>query len=77
MKKVIILLLSISMLVAFQKVEEKKVYICTSVASTKYHFKKNCKGLSHCKVTIKESTEKKALKYGRTLCKWEKKLKNK
>nr|BFF40780.1 hypothetical protein BACY1_25850 [Tenacibaculum mesophilum] len=40
MKKVIIMLLSVGVLVAFQKVEDKKVYICSSVASTKYHFKK-------------------------------------
>ncbi|MDO6676471.1 hypothetical protein Q4517_13045 [Tenacibaculum sp. 1_MG-2023] len=73
MKKVIIMLLSVSVLVAFQKIEDKKVYICSSVASTKYHFKKNCRGLSQCKTTIKESTEKKVRKYGRLLCKWEKK----
>ena len=67
------MLLSISVLVAFQKVEDKKVYICSSVASTKYHFKKDCKGLSSCKATIKESTEKKVRRYGRLLGKWEKK----
>lgn len=67
------MLLSISVLMAFQKVEDKKVYICSSVASTKYHFKKDCRGLLQCKATIKESTEKKVKKFGRLLCKWEKK----
>ncbi|WGH76690.1 hypothetical protein P8625_05900 [Tenacibaculum tangerinum] len=73
MKKIVIILLFLSMLVAFQKKEDKKVYICSSVASTSYHFKKKCRGLSNCKTAIKESTEKRVKKFGRLLCKWEEK----
>lgn len=73
MKKYILILFGISFLLGFQTKNEQKVFICKSVSSTKYHFKKTCRGLSFCKVEIKETTLIKAEKYGRILCKWEKK----
>ncbi len=72
--KNILLVLIIFSLTAFQQIKEKEVYVCKSVASKRYHLKKNCKGLTSCKTEIKKTTKKKAKRYGRTLCKWERKL---
>lgn len=73
MKKYILLVLMMNASIAFQTKETQKVFICKSTLSKKYHLKKTCRGLSRCKVEIKETTRTKAEKYGRTLCKWEKK----
>ena len=60
-----------------QEKGEQKVYICNSVSSARYHYHKNCRGLSKCKSNIKVTTKKKAEKFGRTLCEIEKKKKKK
>ena len=47
------------------------VYICMGKGSKKYHYRKNCRGLSNCSTKIHEVTLKKAKEMGRTLCGWE------
>jgi len=47
------------------------VYICNSTTSSKYHYKKDCRGLNACKASIKAIEMVEAKKYGRTLCGWE------
>jgi len=52
--------------------EEKKVFICDSEGSTKYHLKKNCKGLEKCEHDILKLTKADAIKQGKTeLCGYE------
>lgn len=47
------------------------VYICMGKGSKKYHYRKNCRGLSNCSTKIHEVTLKKAKEMDRTLCGWE------
>jgi len=52
--------------------ESKKVFICNSEASKKYHLKKNCKGLEKCEHEILKVTKEEAIKQGKTeLCGYE------
>lgn len=73
MRMSIFILISSLALISFQQKKEKKVFICKTVKSKRYHYKKNCRGLSSCKAEIKETTVKKAKRFGRTICKLEKK----
>ncbi len=50
---------------------EDQVYICNSTGAKKYHYKKNCRGLSNCKKEVKEISLEAAKERGRTLCGWE------
>ncbi|GAA4280662.1 hypothetical protein GCM10022260_10830 [Gaetbulibacter aestuarii] len=50
---------------------EANIYICTGKYSKKYHYKKDCRGLSNCKSDIEKVTLSEAKKFGRTLCGWE------
>tara|TARA_R110002051_G_scaffold104634_1_gene177435 strand:- start:1802 stop:2014 length:213 start_codon:yes stop_codon:yes gene_type:complete len=47
------------------------VYICKGKSSKKYHYKKDCRGLSNCSTKTYEVTLTKAKEMGRTLCGWE------
>lgn len=47
------------------------VYICTGNYSTKYHYNKNCRGLSNCKASIESISLQEAKDLNRTLCGWE------
>ncbi len=47
------------------------VYICKGPQSKKYHFKKDCRGLSRCSTDTYKVTLADAKKIGRTLCGWE------
>ncbi|OSY89138.1 hypothetical protein WH52_00325 [Tenacibaculum holothuriorum] len=69
----IYLLTIIISLFSFQIKTTQKVFICKSTSSKRYHYKKTCRGLNRCKAEIKETTLKKAEKFGRTLCKLENK----
>lgn len=71
MRKVIMLSVLLSAFLCFKEMKEKKVFICKSVKSNRYHYVKNCSGLSMCKAEIKITTKKKAEKYGRILCRIE------
>ncbi len=50
---------------------ETFVYICKTKSSKKYHYRKNCRGLSRCSTTIEKITKQKAKASGKTLCGWE------
>lgn len=50
---------------------ETKVYICKGKSSKRYHYKKDCRGLSNCSTKIYEVTLSEARNIGRTLCGWE------
>lgn len=41
--------------------EGKKVYICDSAGSKKYHLKSNCKGLEKCESEVVKITKEEAL----------------
>ncbi|WP_407269101.1 hypothetical protein [Tenacibaculum maritimum] len=71
MKKIILLVFSIFVLTGYQQKKEKKVFICKTVTSTRYHLKPTCKGLKKCKAIVKKVAVDKAKKVGRVLCKWE------
>ena len=47
------------------------VYICKGPQSKKYHFKKDCRGLSNCSTNIYKVTLTEARQLGRGLCGWE------
>ncbi len=47
------------------------VYVCMGKGSKKYHYRKDCRGLSNCSTKIYEVTLTKAKDLGRTLCGWE------
>jgi len=47
------------------------VFVCNGKSSKRYHFKKNCRGLSNCRSSISEVSIEEAKKRGRTLCGWE------
>ena len=47
------------------------VYICKGPNSTKYHYKKDCRGLNSCSTDIYSVSMSNAKDSGRTLCGWE------
>lgn len=49
-----------------------EVYICKGPQSKKYHYRKDCRGLSNCTTDTYTVTLSEAKKLGRTLCGWEK-----
>lgn len=49
--------------------KQEVVYICTGGYATKYHKKKNCRGLYNCKGKVVEISKTEAVKKGRTACK--------
>jgi len=72
----IILFLTLIILVSADSInshsETKKVFVCDSEGSTKYHLKKNCKGHEKCEHEILKITKEEALKKGKTeLCGYE------
>ncbi len=54
-----------------QSNDKTEVYICNSKTSTKYHYKKDCRGIKNCKSKIIKITKQKAKDDERTLCGWE------
>lgn len=48
------------------------VYVCSSGTSKKYHYKQDCRGLKNCQYKLLKISLDKAVKEGKTLCKWEK-----
>ncbi|MAZ29298.1 MAG: hypothetical protein CL868_19780 [Cytophagaceae bacterium] len=48
-----------------------KVFICKGKSSKKYHYKKNCRGLSNCSTPVAEVTLEEAKRLKHTLCGWE------
>ena len=47
------------------------VYVCKGKYAKKYHFDKDCRGLSNCKAAIVSMELQEAKDLGRTLCGWE------
>lgn len=58
-------------LTAFTTSIDTNVYICKGPQSKKYHYKKDCRGLSRCSTDTYKVTLAEAKKIGRTLCGWE------
>ena len=69
MKKLI--LLSLLLLLTSFNLIESDVFICGTKGAKKYHYSKNCRGLSNCKHEIKKVSLKEAKRYGLELCGWE------
>ena len=65
------LLILTSFRVPTDSTKEKEVYLCNSKTATKYHYIKNCRGLSNCKHEIIKVTLSKAKEQKRSLCGWE------
>lgn len=54
------------------KKDDIRVYICNSMNSKRYHYKKNCNALQKCNDTIVIISREKARKsHGRTVCGFE------
>lgn len=66
---IIILLCGIPVLSSFNI--NSTVYICGPNGAARYHFTKNCRGLSSCKHGIYTVSKSKAQELGLTLCGWE------
>jgi len=64
----LILFLNLNETIAIAKSD---VYLCDSNGGKKYHYTKNCCGLSNCKHEIIKISLKKAQTLGKTLCGWE------
>lgn len=47
------------------------VYLCNSKGGKRYHFKKDCRGLSNCQAEIKKVTLEEAKSLGKTICGYE------
>ena len=50
---------------------ETTVYLCKGKYSKKYHYNKNCRGLSNCSTAIYKTTLDSAKKSGRKICGFE------
>ncbi|AWH86858.1 hypothetical protein HYN59_17855 [Flavobacterium album] len=70
MKKTVLLIL-FACLTSFTNTVEKEVYICQSKGAKRYHFTKDCRGLSNCKAEIEKVTLSEAQKQGKTVCGYE------
>tara|TARA_R110000868_G_scaffold36471_10_gene129612 strand:+ start:6029 stop:6343 length:315 start_codon:yes stop_codon:yes gene_type:complete len=71
-KYVLVLLLVLTFFSFGSRIKkETNVYICKGKSSKKYHYKKDCRGLSNCSTKTYEVTLTKAKEMGRTLCGWE------
>jgi len=51
--------------------QQTSAYLCDSPGGAKYHYTKNCRGLSNCKHKIIKVSVSEAKKRGKTLCGWE------
>lgn len=57
---------------SLEKVDQASdVYLCDSSGGKKFHYSKNCRGLSNCKHYVIRVSIKKAKNLGKTLCGWE------
>ncbi|MEL1243949.1 hypothetical protein AAEO56_06710 [Flavobacterium sp. DGU11] len=65
----LLLLIIIMLFTSFTS--DKDVYICQSKNAKRYHFTKDCKGLSNCKAEIGKVTLSEAEKQGKTVCGYE------
>ena len=65
------LLLLIAFITLTSLTVDKEVYICQSKGGKKYHFTKDCRGLSSCRAEIVKVKLSEAEKQGKTLCGYE------
>lgn len=70
MKKLLSLLLLLFLTTSVTPIQSD-VYICGPRGAKRYHFTKDCRGLSNCKHGLYKTTLKEARGYGLTLCGWE------
>ena len=71
MKKSLLLFLIVILNWQGTVVTKTDVYLCNSSGGKKYHYVKNCRGLSNCKAQIIKVTIQKAQTLGKDLCGWE------
>lgn len=71
MKTILLILLTIILNFNENSLKHSDVYLCDSAGGKKYHYSKNCRGLSSCKHDIIKVSLKKAQTLGKTLCGWE------
>ncbi len=68
MKNLFLLSLTVLLSWSASPITQSNVYLCDSSGGKKYHFSKNCRGLSNCQHEIIKVTLKKAQSLGKTLC---------
>lgn len=71
MRNMILISLTILLNLNGTSIKVSDVYLCDSSGGKKYHYSKNCRGLSNCKHEIIKVSLKKALTLGKTLCGYE------
>jgi hypothetical protein len=72
LKSIALFLIAATLSVGMSVKSTGSVYICDSETATKFHLKKDCRGLNACTHEIKSVTEETAKSRGLTLCGWEK-----
>ena len=68
MKNILLISLSVVLNLNGTAIKNSDVYLCDSSGGKKYHYSKNCRGLSNCKHEIIKVSLKKAQSLGKTLC---------
>ena len=68
MKNILLISLSVVLNLNGTAIKNSDVYLCDSPGGKKYHYSKNCRGLSNCKHEIIKVSLKKAQSLGKTLC---------
>lgn len=68
---VLIFMIILPITFGFETLTNDTVYICKGPYSKKYHYDKNCRGLSNCSTEIYIVSRKESQNSGRTLCGWE------
>ncbi len=69
MKKIVLLAVLAAITSSFSY--DTDVYLCNSKNGKKYHFTKDCRGLSNCKAEVIKVTLTDAKKQGKELCGFE------
>lgn len=70
MKNILLILLTVVLSLSRTSVKYSDVYLFDSNSVKKYHYTKNCRGLSNCKHEIIKVPLKKAQTLGKTLFSW-------
>ncbi|PVX45670.1 hypothetical protein C8C85_1471 [Flavobacterium sp. 103] len=65
---VLIFMIILPITFGFETLTNDTVYICKGPYSKKYHYDKNCRGLSNCSTEIYSVSKKESQNSGRTLC---------
>ena len=65
------LILALTFVLTSFMLTDTEVYICNGAYSKKYHYEKDCEGLTNCSTAVEKVSLEKAEKLKRTLCGYE------